>query len=113
MRRLPPRSTRTDTLFPETTLFRSVAEDVTHEAEGLAFEQGRAFARTRTLDGGMGVGVDVGRIVAVNGVAGHAIADRTLGDLVHRGAVLKPGVLGKAVVGTHEDHRQLDRKSVV
>src|SRR3546814_4585918 len=28
MRRRPPRSTRTDTLFPYTTLFRSVLEDV-------------------------------------------------------------------------------------
>src|SRR3546814_12610916 len=29
MIRRPPRSTRTDTLFPYTTLFRSVTEDVT------------------------------------------------------------------------------------
>src|SRR3546814_8871897 len=29
MRRRPPRSTRTDTLFPYTTLFRSVPESVT------------------------------------------------------------------------------------
>src|SRR3546814_21151000 len=27
MRRLPPRSTRTDTLFPDTTLFRSILEN--------------------------------------------------------------------------------------
>src|SRR3546814_16990093 len=38
MIRRPPRSTRTDTLFPYTTLFRSVDTDVdaTHEDTGLA-----------------------------------------------------------------------------
>src|SRR3546814_14610150 len=37
MIRRPPRSTRTDTLFPYTTLFRSSMEIV---AEGLAFPEG-------------------------------------------------------------------------
>src|SRR3546814_16075191 len=32
MRRLPPRSTRTDTLFPYTTLFRSLLGAVLHHA---------------------------------------------------------------------------------
>src|SRR3546814_13713158 len=32
MRRRPPRSTRTDTLFPYTTLFRSKRQPVTHPA---------------------------------------------------------------------------------
>src|SRR3546814_12665202 len=29
----PPRSTRTDTLFPYTTLFRSLAEELAHKGE--------------------------------------------------------------------------------
>src|SRR3546814_18105709 len=33
MRRRPPRSTRTDTLFPYTTLFRSIGDGVHHEVE--------------------------------------------------------------------------------
>src|SRR3546814_6697249 len=37
MIRRPPRSTRTDTLFPYTTLFRSVAQQQPHQA-GLAIE---------------------------------------------------------------------------
>src|SRR3546814_5983142 len=31
MRRRPPRSTRTDTLFPYTTLFRSMQNDLVHD----------------------------------------------------------------------------------
>src|SRR3546814_1630525 len=38
MIRRPPRSTRTDTLFPYTTLFRSVGAD--HRLAGLALERG-------------------------------------------------------------------------
>src|SRR3546814_3242753 len=33
----PPRSTRTDTLFPYTTLFRSLREDLTAEVESVQF----------------------------------------------------------------------------
>src|SRR3546814_10340523 len=42
MIRRPPRSTRTDTLFPYTTLFRSIADGVEDAAAGLAI--GRAGA---------------------------------------------------------------------
>src|SRR3546814_18410061 len=40
MRRRPPRSTRTDTLFPYTTLFRSDMADAefTHEGDRCSFE---------------------------------------------------------------------------
>src|SRR3546814_18531656 len=40
MRRRPPRSTRTDTLFPYTTLFRALAEAGVPEA---AYELGKAY----------------------------------------------------------------------
>src|SRR3546814_5357508 len=43
MRRRPPRSTRTDTLFPYTTLFRSIRGAAVAERQGRAREQvGRA-----------------------------------------------------------------------
>src|SRR3546814_9876269 len=37
MIRRPPRSTRTDTLFPYTTLFRSIATDLDHERQSPAY----------------------------------------------------------------------------
>src|SRR3546814_9903890 len=52
MIRRPPRSTRTDTLFPYTTLFRSVAvghlQVVLHE--GLAAEDGAAHGTALAID---------------------------------------------------------------
>src|SRR3546814_3647127 len=52
MIRLPPRSTRTDTLFPYTTLFRSPVE----RAQGFAADRpvrldGRSYLRRLSLDG--------------------------------------------------------------
>src|SRR3546814_5804429 len=38
MIRLPPRSTRTDTLFPYTTLFRSISNEVVPILNGTAFK---------------------------------------------------------------------------
>src|SRR3546814_19411709 len=46
MIRRPPRSTRTDTLFPYTTLFRSVALNPEHFFEPL---HGRIFQQTMAL----------------------------------------------------------------
>src|SRR3546814_10994884 len=46
--RRPPRSTRTDTLFPYTTLFRSGAADDSLDADGntsLSFEQAQTRAQ--------------------------------------------------------------------
>src|SRR3546814_13118324 len=39
MIRLPPRSTRTDTLFPYTTLFRSVVDRHQHRDQRLIYER--------------------------------------------------------------------------
>src|SRR3546814_8219614 len=67
MIRRPPRSTRTDTLFPYTTLFRSVGEDLAFDA--VAADQalfGLALQR---------VGVEAmaleGFVVHASGVEGH------------------------------------------
>src|SRR3546814_20309031 len=50
MIRRPPRSTRTDTLFPYTTLFRSV-----DEAAGIGFGAGATDAAGRGRDAGFAV----------------------------------------------------------
>src|SRR3546814_1468972 len=44
MRRRPPRSTRTDTLFPYTTLFRSALAPVRRRISAAAGESGSAFS---------------------------------------------------------------------
>src|SRR3546814_1569961 len=53
MRRRPPRSTRTDTLFPYTTLFRSdqVIYDSKTEHQRLELFENGSFGRVLTLDG--------------------------------------------------------------
>src|SRR3546814_6970308 len=47
MRRRPPRSTRTDTLFPYTTLFRSVDESVKYARERRSF--GKAIGEYQSV----------------------------------------------------------------
>src|SRR3546814_6593582 len=73
MIRRPPRSTRTDTLFPYTTLFRSVAV-LPHERGG-----GREHRRGRTgdgADGAGGAGAEHDRELPGRGVVGDAGAVR-------------------------------------
>src|SRR3546814_8387133 len=41
MIRRPPRSTRTDTLFPDTTLFRSQRDEIAAENPAFSFQSGR------------------------------------------------------------------------
>src|SRR3546814_3065481 len=50
MIRRPPRSTRTDTLFPYTTLFRSVGEAPHAAAEGRGFAFGHEAPRHRLVE---------------------------------------------------------------
>src|SRR3546814_14831145 len=50
MIRRPPRSTRTDTLFPYTTLFRSI---LTHEADLTKFEGKVRISGSQTDGGGL------------------------------------------------------------
>src|SRR3546814_6814936 len=57
MIRLPPRSTRTDTLFPYTTLFQSAVDDAPQfgrfEQEGVVAERARQFDEARGRAGGV------------------------------------------------------------
>src|SRR3546814_14107159 len=55
MLRLPPRSTRTDTLFPYTTLFRSVAQLVDVGARG-GVDGGDVGGQAVVVDGAPGEG---------------------------------------------------------
>src|SRR3546814_15131598 len=81
MIRRPPRSTRTDTLFPYTTLFRSGDE---HAVLG--------FAETAVeLDRGG----DVTRTLAVIGRAAHAPRVQQLAVVGRRGVFEQPLVLGE------------------
>src|SRR3546814_1272572 len=61
MIRRPPRSTRTDTLFPYTTLFRSV--DEIEQGAGVAAEFQPVFAARRLVDHAAQVGVEPGEQV--------------------------------------------------
>src|SRR3546814_5142898 len=69
MMRRPPRSTRTDTLFPYTTLFRSFAAAVTGAGNGLSF----------TGAGDLVIG-EVGGIAGLT-TNGGAVSVTTAGDL--------------------------------
>src|SRR3546814_15584315 len=78
MLRLPPRSTRTDTLFPYTTLFRSIAP-LQLRARAVDKERGDiiAFARAQFLDAPDGAsGIKTAR-AAVN-----AKRERTVGIIL-------------------------------
>src|SRR3546814_16996465 len=54
MRRRPPRSTRPDTLFPHTTLFRSISA-VARLLTGIEIHPGATIGRRFCIDHGMGV----------------------------------------------------------
>src|SRR3546814_19341405 len=100
MIRLPPRSTRTDTLFPYTTLFRSeraIAHvagvvdqhvDTTVVIECRVDDRRAAFARRhrigrhhRLAASGLDLGNDVLRRTGITAVARHAAADIVDDDL--------------------------------
>src|SRR3546814_20266716 len=73
MIRRPPRSTRTDTLFPYTTLFRSIL--MRERRPGLR-AHGREAARDHSLEHGL-----LGRKVEIEGLARDPHRPR---DILHR-----------------------------
>src|SRR3546814_14138702 len=82
MIRRPPRSTRTDTLFPYTTLFRSVRTALPPDAAVLAAQRGYLPARVPLLKRVGAVAPQevciTGRVVRIDGVPSAAVlpADR-------------------------------------
>src|SRR3546814_11871977 len=95
MRRRPPISTRTDTLFPYTTLFRSPVDDV-RALDDIAHEEKQGHRRKH--------------------VVAH-YAERILDEQIEDAIVQKPDLVGHPIgVVTEEDtHREQgegeDRKS--
>src|SRR3546814_7699423 len=55
MIRRPPRSTRTDTLFPDTTLFRSRGRAIDRDGDGTAAGGGPHGPRVRGADAAAGI----------------------------------------------------------
>src|SRR3546814_7286249 len=102
MMRLPPRTTRTDTLFPSTTLFRSVVEDQREstDIEHLADEPGEDVgalvhrppeARQGDIDGDQDRGEE-GDVACQQTEARIDIGDEGLRELVDDVEVVHDGV---------------------
>src|SRR3546814_2290776 len=99
MIRRPPRSTRTDTLFPYTTLFRSIKGDPKVQFffrdKGLQIGQVLFFGR---------VGMMVGEIAVHFGEKQMMLTRQQLGELLDHGS-------GGAIAGIPTDTKGRDRKS--
>src|SRR3546814_13256434 len=106
MIRRPPRSTRTDTLFPYTTLFRSLlagevlllrgARQVAHAAEQVQLESRKAHGRLVDLDVGTtraGAAAHAREVIGVRRGAGGVDGGQPVGalDAVLRARLLDVG----------------------
>src|SRR3546814_19379243 len=106
MTRRPPRSTRTDTLFPYTTLFRSEVQgdarrvDIAHEADRIGVDA----APRLVVAGARDVGDRDLEPLAVGQPVAGALA-QVLGQIVHPVAAARFAAVAAAA--------DLDRKSVV
>src|SRR3546814_3608972 len=99
MTRRPPRSTRTDTLFPYTTLFRSIDQYVAVDAELLVYQRGANDPRI------VGEADDVAARRSSDG-NGHCARQRTTLLSLE---ILPCGLKARMVPGVQR--RCLDRKS--
>src|SRR3546814_4775039 len=100
MIRRPPRSTRTDTLFPYTTLFRSALEFGARAAHAFALDHIKGLAQAGGIDQGQLDAVDAhGFVQQVAGGAGDVGDDGAVaaGQRVEQRAL--------AGVGRADDHR--------
>src|SRR3546814_853887 len=109
MIRRPPRSTRTDTLFPYTTLFRSRARGGAHQ-QGVGFVDRRhADAVALDLEGDAGIAVlariQAQRTVADAGSAAHPAAHARIDAGVAVIIVLAAGAADRERIRTgHQRH---------
>src|SRR3546814_4150328 len=109
MIRRPPRSTRTDTLFPYTTLFRSRARGGAHQ-QGVGFVDRRhADAVALDLEGDAGIAVlariQAQRTVADAGSAAHPAAHTRIDAGVAVIIVLAAGAADRERIRTgHQRH---------
>src|SRR3546814_17653825 len=91
MIRLPPRSTRTDTLFPYTTLFRSI----------LTERSGAIGGEPDGVGDGRAVGIDVENIIGARGdpkLLGHAVGDLEIGDPLGAEALVVDGKAADEII---------------
>src|SRR3546814_16063312 len=107
MRRRPPRSTRTDTLFPYTTLFRSLEQFEKADRHGGAYRRSAAIT--------IGPEPESGRVrprPAARQILGGEIPVQQVID--HRVHIVGPHILAVDVISMfpHVDKKQ-DRKTVV
>src|SRR3546814_10204423 len=86
MIRRPPRSTRTDTLFPYTTLFRSYEDDADDHADRGRLASGEDRSKLREARGA-GEAVDQGRAVKQ-----HAGRQRAQHEILQSGLAGPDGV---------------------
>src|SRR3546814_887399 len=113
MIRRPPRSTRTDTLFPYTTLFRSLARYLHGDggAEGFAIVDqalaaialGRGPVEQRAGIGGEARLARLAGVAAVAAITGRQQAEAGLDERPH----LQEGIAGVAAVAVKEHHQRL------
>src|SRR5581483_9991398 len=77
-----------------------------YQPVGLGFEEGRAIAAARPIDGALHRAVDGNEIVPIHDLAGHGVGAGAVGDIGNRHLLalwLRDGV---AIVLTDEDDRQ-------
>src|SRR3546814_3291113 len=84
MIRRPPRSTRTDTLFPYTTLFRSTVSKLMAELQGRKIGSGRSMKYTQCGGGLLKIGILVTAILAATPNRAHAMNWCGLLDIIPR-----------------------------
>src|SRR3546814_12932712 len=119
MIRRPPSSTRTATLCPYTTLFRSAARGIAaggvagdHVAEGIGVGEDDVVARLGHAagDGRLGVVGDAGRALcaAGQGIAGHRVGTGPAVDVVVAGRG-RPGDGGPRLVESARERREPPR----
>ena len=85
MIRRPPRSTRYETLFPYTTLFRSLVDEGDLQAELRRSERGRVAA---------GTGAEHDQVEVVGGADGHRRDGTALPGGAHRSGTPTDGLAG-------------------
>src|SRR3546814_14678352 len=104
MRRRPPRSTRTDTLFPYTTLFRSVEAELRGHRPVAAIGDPRCHREPRAVEGEVDVEPEGERIVVLRRLA--------VGEPEHRAVALVPHQIETRMSREAENGRASGRERV-
>src|SRR3546814_13640838 len=99
MIRRPPRSTRTDTLFPYTTLFRSIIFIMTDDqAQGALSAYGNKILKTPNMDRIGNEGIRFNKSFVTTSVCAPSRASYLTGLYAHSHGVTSNGEIGRAHV---------------